>query len=59
MQKLPYCGCSLCGRPVLEDHTLCSLCELDKKHASAIIYEFPSGRIIKNPRKTLSLPKKE
>jgi hypothetical protein len=59
MQDKPrYCGCILCGRPTLEDHTLCDACEMDKRMSSpsAILYEFPSGKRIEYPkRKTLTL----
>jgi len=37
-------GCPLCGRPLVEDHKLCSHCELDiMRFETATIYRWPKG----------------
>jgi hypothetical protein len=48
-----YCGCALCGRPTELSKDLCNLCERDIKSCkpSAIIYEFPTGKILNPPTK--------
>ena len=37
-------GCPLCGRPLIQEHILCSACEMDMlKQKNAVIYRFPTG----------------